>query len=107
LAPHAVLEGALQWPPWQQPLQLAPPHVHAPPLHACPTSQVPQAFPPVPQAAVDCAPASTQLFCASQHPLGHEAGEQVHVPAGPQACPPAQPWHAAPPAPQAAADWPA
>jgi hypothetical protein len=59
--------------------------VQAPPLHDCPASQAPQAFPPEPQAEVDCDPVCTQLFCASQHPLGHEEGEQVHVPADPQA----------------------
>jgi hypothetical protein len=84
LAPHAALEGVVQWPFWQQPLQVPPPHVHAPPLHDCPASHAPQAVPPVPQAAVVCPAGCTQLFCASQQPLGHEDGEHVHAPAAPQ-----------------------
>ena len=91
----------------QQPVQLPPPQVQAPLLHAWPAEQAPHALPPEPQALADCAVAATQLFCASQQPLGHEVGEQVQMPEAPQAWPVAHPRQAAPPPPQVLADWPA
>jgi len=105
LAPQAVLDAVTQAPFEQHPLQLAPPQVQAPLLHAWPDEQAPQAFPPEPQALVDCADEATQVPFASQQPFGQEAGVQTQVPEVPQVCPLAQLPHAAPAAPQLPAAW--
>jgi hypothetical protein len=56
LAPQSWFDTVLtHWPLAQHPLQLAPPHEHAPEVHASPVPQVPQLLPLEPQAAVLCA----------------------------------------------------
>ena len=60
--PQAVLDGVvLHTPLAQQPLQDAPPQLHAPPLHACPPAHVPHAFPAEPHALVDWLAVSTHV----------------------------------------------
>jgi hypothetical protein len=107
LAPHWEAETVTHWPLAQQPAQLMLPQLHAPPLQVCPDAHMPQALPPEPQAAVDCADCATQRPCESQQPFGHEEGLQTQLPAGPHAWPVAHAAHAPPPVPHAVIDWPA
>jgi hypothetical protein len=105
LAPQAAVDAVTHWPAEQQPAQLAPPQLHAPPVQAWPLPQAPQALPPLPQALVDWAEAITHLPVASQQPFAQELGVQTQVPAAPHAWPLAQPPQAAPAVPQLVADW--
>jgi hypothetical protein len=105
LAPQVVFDAVTQVPFEQHPLQLVPPQLQAPPLQAWPEEHAPQAFPPEPQALVDCADVATQLPPVSQQPFGHEAGVQTQVPEVPQVCPLWQLPHAAPAAPQVPLAW--
>jgi hypothetical protein len=82
--PQALLDDVTHVPLEQQPLQLVPPQVHAPPLHDWPDVHSPQASPADPHADVDCADGATQFPWLSQQPSGQEVGEHVHVPAAPQ-----------------------
>jgi hypothetical protein len=55
-APHSWFEtGLTHWALAQQPLQLVPPHEHAPALHASPGLHWPQPLPEEPQTVLDCA----------------------------------------------------
>jgi hypothetical protein len=105
LAPQAVFEAVTQAPFEQQPVQLAPPQLQAPPLHACPDAQPPQAAPFEPQAPLFCAAVRTHLPVASQQPPPHDAGVQPQTPAALQAWPLAQGAQVAPPVPQPGVDW--
>ena len=103
-APHAAADAVMQTPFAQQPAQLMLPQLQPPLLQVWPVAQVPQALPPAPHAAVDCADCATQRPCESQHPFGHDVGLQTQVPAAPHACPLAHAAHALPAAPQVVAD---
>jgi hypothetical protein len=88
-------------------VQLEPPHVHDPLLHAWPLAQAPHALPPEPHVLVDCPDACTHVPFAAQQPSGHEDVVHSHTPDAPHAWPLAQAPHAAPAAPQEVAVWPA
>jgi len=103
-APHMLAEAVMHWPLAQQPAQLMLPQLHPPLLQVCPEAQVPQALPPEPHAAVDCADCATHRPCESQQPFGHDVGLQTQVPAGPHAWPVAHAAHAAPAVPQPVVD---
>jgi hypothetical protein len=86
LAPQSWFDAGLtHWPLAQHPLQLAPPHEHAPALHASPVPHSPQSFPLEPHAAFDWAASATQVPSPAQQPLGHEVAVQTHVPLALQA----------------------
>jgi hypothetical protein len=104
LAPQAVFDAVTQAPFEQQPAQLEPPQLQAPPVHACPEAQLPQALPLAPQALVLCAAVRMHLPVASQQPPVHEAGVQLQTPAALQDWPLAHPPQLAPLAPQAVVD---
>jgi len=77
-------------------------HVHVPDApHAWPLAQGWQAAPPVPHAVIDWLAYATQLPFMSQHPSGHDAASQVHVPDALHSCPCAHATHAPPLAPHA------
>ena len=59
--------------------------MHDPLLHAWPAAQAPHAWPPEPQALVDCPDASVQVPFASQQPPGHEDAVHSHAPDAPHA----------------------
>lgn len=78
-APHSrLVTGVTQVPSAQHPAQLTPPHEHSPPLHVCPPAHAPQALPPDPQPAVDCASTSTQPPSPAQQPPAHDVAVQAH-----------------------------
>jgi hypothetical protein len=70
----------MQTPLAQHPVQVPPPHEHAPFVQACPLAQAPQALPPVPHAAVPCSVGATHL-ALSQQPVEHEAVVHSQTPA--------------------------
>ena len=63
----------------QQPEQVPVPHVHAPLEHDSPEEHVPQAAPPVPQAAADWDAYGTQVL-PLQQPFGQDVASHTHVP---------------------------
>jgi hypothetical protein len=76
--------------------------VHVPDApHAWPLAQPWQAAPPAPHAVIDWLAYATQLPFESQHPSGHDAASQVHVPDALHSCPCAHATHAPPLAPHA------
>jgi hypothetical protein len=90
------LDDITHWPlALQQPVQVVPPHVQAPPLHELPDAHAPQAFPPEPHVIDDWPDAGTQV-APLQHPFGQEVELHTHAPCGPQACPFEHAVHAAP-----------
>jgi len=102
--PHVWFDVLLHTPLLQHPLHAPPPQLHAPAVHVCPVSHMPQALPPEPQ-AVAVSFASARHVAPWQHPFGHEPGVHVQTPAALHACPLPQVVHAAPPVPQMPCPW--
>lgn len=81
-APHEEFDSdakSSHVPELQQPGQLVPPHVQAPPEQLCPPLQAAHAFPPAPHRAELCAANLTQEL-PLQQPVGHELGVHAHWP---------------------------
>jgi hypothetical protein len=77
LTPQVVFEDATHDPLLQQPLQLLPPQVHAPPEHPWLGAHIPHALPWDPHALTDWAAWSTQSV-PWQHPPAHELPSHTH-----------------------------
>ncbi len=109
-APHIVFDssaGVTHVPPLQQPGQLVPPQVQAPPEQASPLLHFPQAAPPDPHSLPSAGWSlnSTHAPLASQQPAEQDVASQEHLPVRvSHVVPEAQGAHAAPPMPHSLGD---
>ena len=73
----------------QHPVQVVPPQLQAPLVHAWPAAHIAHSFPPEPQVVVFWLPIGMHAF-PWQHPPAHEVVVHAQTPAAPQACPVSQ-----------------
>jgi hypothetical protein len=78
--PHEAFDSPpsdWQVPPLQQPSQILPPHVHAPPAHDSPTAHAEHAAPPPPHSDAVCDPKAMHAPVVSQQPPEHDVASQT------------------------------